>query len=336
MKAPTQDDVARAAGVSRTLVSRALRGSGRVSASNRARILTVAARLGYRPNEAAVSLASARSGVIGVILPDIRNPFYDAVSEGLRRAAAAAAQTTVFTISGQDHEAAIEQADHFMRLRATGLIMVAPSLGDAELRRLGDQIPLTLIGRAPAGGAIDSVRIDEERAAHLIVNAVADRGYRAIVTVAPHWSMLDPTGHERQLALIAGAKSRGLAWTQASADDSGSTLRSLVAPGTALIAHNDVLAIDVVAAVVGSGLRLGVDAAVASYDNTYLAARAEFSLTSIDQSPAELGHRAVSLLLGRVADRGLPARDELVEPHLVARTSLPPADPATDGQPERP
>ncbi|MDO4716954.1 MAG: LacI family DNA-binding transcriptional regulator [Propionibacteriaceae bacterium] len=322
MKAPTQDDVARAAGVSRTLVSRALRGSGRVSASNRARILAVAARLGYRPNEAAVSLASARSGVIGVILPNIRNPFYDAVSEGLRRAAAAASQTTVFTISGQDRGAALEQADHFMRLRATGLIMVAPNLGDAELCQLAEQTPLTLIGRAPAGGRVDSVRIDERRAAHIIMRALASRGYRKVVPVAPHWSMLDPTGHERQLALISEAEAHGFSWNQVTADGSGATLRSLVAPGTAMIVHNDILAIDVVAAVVASGLRLGSDVAVVSYDNTYLAARAEFSLTSIDQSPARLGSRAVELLLSRVADPHGPPRDELVEPRLEVRGSL--------------
>ena len=89
-----------------------------------------------------------------------------------------------------------------------------------------------------------------------------------------------------------------------------------------MIVHNDILAIDVAAAVVASGLRLGSDVAVVSYDNTYLAARAEFSLTSIDQSPARMGSRAVELLLARVADPDGSPQDELVEPRLEVRGSL--------------
>lgn len=322
MRVPTQDDVARAAGVSRTLVSRALRGSGRVSDRNRAHILAVAARLGYRPNEAAVSLASARSGIVGVILPNIRNPFFDAVSEGLRIAAATEAKTTMFTISGQEPAAALEQAEHFMRLRAAGLVMVTPSLADAELHDLGNQIPLVLVGRAPSGGSVDSVRINESHAARSIVQEVRRRGYRRMVPVAPHWATLDPTGHERQLALITEAERCGVDWVQVDHGDSDLLLRSLVTTETAMIVHNDLLAIDVVAAVVASGLRLGEDVGVVSYDNTYLAARSEFSLASIDQSPVVLGKRAIDLLLSRAADHSLPARDELIEPRLVVRASL--------------
>lgn len=296
-----------------------------MSAENRAHIEEVAHLLGYRPNDQAVALASSRSGVIGVVLPDIRNPFLDAVLGGMHAAAAEAEHTLMFTLSGQEETTARAQAERFLRSRVAGLIMVTPRLPAEDLRRLGDLVPLCLAGRAPVGGKVSTVRVDEEVAAELVVEALVARGFTAAIQITPRLDRLDPTGVQRASALARTAARKGLGWTHVEESDDepviGALLRETALP-VALVAHNDMLALDVIAAVAASGLRLGSDVVLVSYDNTYVAARAEFSLSSIDQSSEVLGRTAVNLVLDESRE---PGRDVLIRPELVVRSSLGPA-----------
>ena len=162
----TQQDVAAAAGVSRGLVSLALKGEGRMSAETRQRILDAASRLSYRTNTAAAELASRRSGRLAVIVPYLDNPFFDVVLRALRRRAADAGFVLAAFVS--DLTDRLEQAtvDDVLSLRPEGLILPGTSMSGEQLRELARRERLAVVERvAEALGdrVVDRLRVRRRR-----------------------------------------------------------------------------------------------------------------------------------------------------------------------------
>ena len=327
----TQADVANSAGVSRSLVSLALSGSPKVAAETREHILSVAAGLGYRANTAASALARRRSTTIGLVLPNLRNAFFEQVSRSLDDAAAQRGLTTFVTVGAEDQERLRRAIDSLLGVRVLGIILVSPWLTDGQLVALGEETPTCVVGRSTPGGRVDAVHIDERHAAEAIVSHLLARGVSSVGYVAPRLRD-DASRLVREQSLARAARRAGLTFTteEVSDDDAGAAIRRLLSsgpPGTALVAHNDMLAIDAVAVMRERG-RAGADrTALVSYDNTHLARRAEFSLTSLDQPVHHLAHDAVRLLTARAAalvrdPHALPApQDTNAAGHLVVRTS---------------
>ncbi|WP_146206017.1 LacI family DNA-binding transcriptional regulator, partial [Propionibacterium freudenreichii] len=181
---PTQRDVARAAGVSRGLVSLALSGSSLVADDTRERIVQVAHELGYTRNLGAASLASKRSPVVGVVLPDLRNPFFESVVDNLQHEADGLGLLPLVATSADDRSRETTVLQRFRELRAAGIVMVSPVEGPEAFTRIGSQLPLVLIGAALAGDGFDSVHVDEDAAAALIVEHLRGHGWRRIVAVS--------------------------------------------------------------------------------------------------------------------------------------------------------
>jgi LacI family transcriptional regulator len=148
--APTIRDVARAVGVSQSTVSRALSMPELVNPATGVRVEAAARELGYRPNRAARELSTGRTGNIGLIVPDISNPFFSSVVNGVQ-AAARAADHAVF-IADTDEEAAAE-TDLLRALSAQvdGTILCSPRLPDAELAEIGQGSTVVLTNRRAAG-----------------------------------------------------------------------------------------------------------------------------------------------------------------------------------------
>lgn len=294
----TQADVAREAGVSRGLVSLALSGSELVSAASRERIAAAARHLGYRADASAASLASGRSGMVGLVLPDLRNPFFDFLAQALQEAARERGLTVLISLAADDGGRAA--ADTLLGLRVEGLVLVSPALGEATIRALGRDVPVCVVGHADVGGCVDTVRLDEAAAAETVVEHLVGAGARRLVYLAP-LAEEDPNAFERGEALAGAARGAGLTLETVVDDSQGSSAlrRALWAAqgrGPAgVVAHNDVVALDALA-VLGRQDRW---VPLVSYDNTFLARREEFSLTSVEQPVSEMARDAVSLLCQR-------------------------------------
>lgn len=342
MPNPTQADVARAAGVSRGLVSLALNGSPLVAQATAEHIKQVASRMGYRVNAQAAALASRRSRVIALVLPHLMNPFFDSIAQSLQEAARERGYVLFTVLGGAD---AIEkELEEVLALRVEGLVFVSPALAADDLRNLGRAVPVCVIGRAGVGGQVDSVRVDEKAAAEKLLEHLRSQGVYAAVYIGPP-ATRDYNVTERQQCLTQAARQSGM--TLLSLED-GRELRaqleyvanqhltdgvSASAPaGTAklaqrklgepaqlpglastpagakigLVAHNDVVAIDVLAALRSLGLNLPL----ISYDNTYLAAREEFRLTSVAQPTAVMAEKTLQLLVTRAQGLGSEANDD--------------------------
>jgi DNA-binding LacI/PurR family transcriptional regulator len=325
-QAPTQTDVALAAGVSRGLVSMALADSPRVAEETKARIREAARRLGYVRNLGAASLASSRSPIVGVLLPDLRNPFFDDIVASLQIHAdqAGLVVLTATVASEPEREGAVFQ--RFRELRVAGVVLVTPAADGPSLRAYAEALPTVTIGTLPAGGRVDAVRVDEDRAAALVVNRAADVGARRLIHLSPHLYLADETQAKRQGAMARAAARRGLDFDLVeSADAAVARVRAAGPrpPGgfCAVAAHNDMVALDLIAALRRDGYTPGRDVAVLGFDNTFLAAVPGIDLTSVDQKPVELGRLAIDCLIERLNDATAPGAEIVIEPTLTVRSS---------------
>lgn len=321
----TQSDVARAAGVSRGLVSLALNGGGRMSEQTRQRILQAARDLDYQPNGAAAQLAARRSNRLVIVLPYLDNPFFDILVRHVRQEAARVGHSLVVLVS--DLEARLEESTiaDVLRMRPAGLILPGTRLGAEALERLGSRVPVCLLDRALPGHVVATAHMDESSAADQVVEHLAGLGPRRIVYLTPARILHERLVDDRGLACRAAAEARGLPFSSAACERGALPALEAALPDdeepAAIVAYNDLLAIDVAAALYQRGARLPL----ASYDNTSLAARPEFSLTSVDQDPAALARAAVGMLTGGGPAHGVAT----IAPSLVIRAST--ATFCTDG-----
>lgn len=319
----TQQDVAARAGVSRGLVSLALKGEGRMSDETRRRILDTARALDYHPNTAAAELATRRSHRLAVVLPYLDNPFFDRLLRRLRHHAGAAGHTLVVLVSDLEERLERTTVDEVLSLRPAGLILPGSSMSAGALLALSERIPLCVLDRTLDEPSIPTVRLDETDAARQIVDHLAGQDLlRRLVFFSPAPSMHESLLDERREACRDAAAEAGLDFAEVvRGDDLNATLTSLRADSAdpfGAVVYNDVLGIDLVAAVLASHLRPGADVAIVSYDNSPLASRPEVALTSVDQSPDRLAEAAVAAVL---APEDAPAAHVTVPATLVVRAS---------------
>ena len=322
---PTIRSVAARAGVSKSLVSLVLQGSPRVSEERRRAVLRAVEELGYRPDPAARSLAERRSRTVGVVLHDLRNPWFVDVLDGLRPVLRESGLRPVLGDARTEPELLRTLAD----LRVDGLLLVGsvPDPG-GDGAELVSRVPAVVVGaREPAPVGVDVVADDDEAGARLAVRHLLDLGHRRLGHVAGTGEV----GRLRRAACEAEAAAGGATCEVVQGDmdeESGyrAALRLLGGPRppSAVVAANDAAAVGVLSAAAEAGLRVPQDLSVVGYDNSALARLRPLSLTSVDGVAEEVGRRAAARLLERLAGGTGAGRTELVAPRLVVRGSTAP------------
>ena len=206
--AATIRDVASAAGVSQSTVSRALSMPELVNPATRARVLEAAGRLGYQPNRAARGLITGRTGNLGLIVPDLSNPFFSSVVKGVQ-AAARGADYSVF-IADTDEEASAEvELLRALTKQVDGIVLCSPRSPDDELARVGVDSSVVLMNRRIEGRP--SVTVDNADGMRQAVEHLSALGHERIAYVAgprTSWSNGERERGLHQSAEATGTRSR--------------------------------------------------------------------------------------------------------------------------------
>ncbi|MFD8235396.1 LacI family DNA-binding transcriptional regulator [Streptomyces sp. NPDC059696] len=331
MRPPTIRDVAERAGVSKSLVSLVLRGSDQVRPEKRDAVLRAAGELGYRPNAAARSLSERRTRTVGVLLNDLRNPWFVDLLDGLNSLLHAGGLRMLLADARLNRRTGQDPADPLLDLRVDGLVVVGTLPDPAALEDAAGRIPVVLAGsREPAPPGVDVVAGDDERGARLVTEHLIGLGHHRIAHIAGYGAV----GELRRRSFEATMRRHGLA-DEALVEPSDmteeggyrTTVRLLSRPDrpTAVFAVNDIAAIGALSAAGELGLRVPHELSVVGYDNTSIARLRHVWLTTVDNSSHEVGRRAARCLLERFEDAGLPGRVRLASPTLEIRGTTAPA-----------
>ncbi|MCX4862049.1 LacI family DNA-binding transcriptional regulator [Streptomyces canus] len=332
-------DVARHAQVSTTAVSKVLRNAYGASPEMRAKVRRAIDELGYRPHAGARGLRG-QTYTIGVMLPDIRNPFFPEILDGIT-GRLADTDYQVFLgpgCNGEKEEARVTEA--MIDRGMDGLILIAPISPRAHLERIASAVPTVVVGRHGHSPVYDTVTDDDVAGAFLIVRHLADLGHRRIAHIEHHET--DPTriaempNAQRADGYRQAMRSLGLAdeidivstsYTQQGGYEGAKELLTRPRRPTAVFAGADIVAMGVLEAFTEAGLSVPDDISVAGYDNTTFAAFGPISLTSVDQAGHEIGSNATRILLDRIADRQKKSVQVKLSPTLVPRrTTAPPPE----------
>jgi DNA-binding LacI/PurR family transcriptional regulator len=319
VRPPTLADVARLAGVVAMTASRALNQTGYVSDDVRNRVLKAAAKLEYRPNMLARQLKSRRLSAIGILLPDIANPFSAELVNGVKQVFDQAGFSTFIALSSRSVEQENASLRAFADHRVDGLIVATrgTKMGDAVLRKFARQgIPTVTIGRPVKIVGVDSVTADHWRGAFDVVNHLISLGHTRIgfigISPADRLSLRRYQGYAAALEqagisvipdYTVGPPEAPAFATQEDGFDGMMRLAKLKRPPTAIFARNDFAAIGALRAANKLGLRVPEDVAIAGFDNIPLAAFTTPPLTTVEQPIAEQGLIAASFLLDRIEKR---------------------------------
>lgn len=335
MSSPTILDVAARAGVSKSSVSRVLRGSPLVSQEARAAVLAAIEELGYRPNAAARTLARRQSHSIGVLVSDLHNPFFPMVLDGID-AVAEEHEYTSLIVRGKRRSQTEEHAlGRLLELQVDGIVAVTERLSRAALAEAARSTPLVTLTQTPRIPRVDTVVSDNREGAKLVIDHLVALGHASIAMIA---DAREHAGAERIEGYKAAMSRHRLAGqvrvTNAPPTERGGydATRELLADTgtmTAIFAGNDLCAFGVLDALTEHGVQVPADVSVVGYDNTPVAGFRTISLTTVEQFAAEIGSEAMRSVLARIKRRDRPARHIMVPPRLIERaTTGPPRDAA--------
>ncbi|WP_425826680.1 LacI family DNA-binding transcriptional regulator [Streptomyces fractus] len=331
---PTLADVAQRVGVSGKTVSRVLNEDGPVSEETRAKVLAAVEELGFRPNLMARNMrVGARDATVGLVVPEMGNPFFGTVAGGVESVVRDRGLTLLLGSSEESEERELALITAFLARRISGLLVV-PAAGSRHryLRREREGgLPLVFLDRPAAGLAADAVVSANEEGARTAVAHLIAHGHRRIAFIGDRPATLY-TRKMRQRGYRSALDAAGIPYDPTLAVSAHNpytaavTVRRLLdspSPPTAVFCGNNFASMGVVPALAESGRR---DVALVAFDDLPLAAAVEPGLTVVAQDPAALGHAAADRILARLDGDRSGARTITLPVRLVERGSgeLPP------------
>lgn len=326
-------DVAGRAGVSVATVSNVFNRPEIVARATRMRVERAIADLGYVRNESARQLRLGQSRTIGLIVPDITNPFFTDVTRGVEDVVSASGGMVIICNSDDDPDKESRYVTLLAEQRVQGVLLVPVSGSLAATARLRDRgIPVVLLDSTGAGEDISSVSVNDVAGGRMAVAHLVAAGHRRIAFLG--------AGHDAPQAVdrAAGARQAFRAAGRAPAD-----LRLMATSGlnvaggaraaqeilgqkprsrpTAVACVNDLLALGLLHELIRNGVQVPDDVAIVGYDDIGFAEAAAVPLSSVRQPRQHLGRRAAELLLDECAGNETGHDRVVFEPELVVRAS---------------
>lgn len=332
MAKPTMEDVARLAGVSRSLVSLVFQDAPNVSEARRLAVREAAAELGYRPNRLARNLARGRTMTIGVVIDDL-HPFFARALEGVEAHAESRGYHALIANAGRQSDRTVQALEQFSSLQVDGAIAVGARCEVSALIRATAEIPLVLVAYEAAASSVDTVNNDESAGAGMAVDHLIGLGHERIVHVNGGQGA---SSAGRSGGYSSAMKSHGLGslidviegdYTYEAGQKAAIVIANRAQRPTAVFAANDINALGLISEFNRLGIDVPNQISVIGYDDTAYGGWGSQGLTTVHQPVFEMGGAAARLLIERIEGERADASHEVLEPNLVTRSSTTAARP---------
>jgi LacI family transcriptional regulator len=314
-------------------VSRVINGSARVRPETRQRVEEAIAALGSGPNPLARGLTRPRTGTLGLLVPDLGDPFFTLILRGAEHVAQRAGYRVILCNTDGDVEREDAYLEDMVAHRVEGLFIAPVSdRSRSSLRRLAQyQVPFVLVDRSIPGIESDLVQGDSLGGARLLVEHLLSLGHRRIAHITE--SQAVSTARDRLQGYADALAGAGIPYdpelvvegAAANAEGGYQAARRLFSRGprpSAIFAVNNLAAVGAVRAVREQGWDIPGDAALVCFDDIELAAQLQPFLTVMAQPAETFGTLAAQLLLDRIAGRATERRRRVVLPaDLIVRAS---------------
>ena len=322
-------EVARRAQVSPMTASRVVNGASFVSPALRARVEAAIAETGYMPNTVARNLRSRRTDTIALLLPDMTNPFFTTLANGVETAARAAGISMILANSDERAEEEERLVKVILQHQVDGLLLVPADDGSTTVRLCRDHgVHAVIVDRRPVDSGTDVVRADAEGGAHDLGSLLAALGHRHMAVLTGPESVptaMDRVAGFRRAVVDDAGLPEPLVIHGAFRIESGREMATIAMQArprpSALFAANNFIAIGVLHALEELGLRVPEDVAIVGFDDLP-EAMVTFPFLTVAAQPAfELGREGVAMLLDRLASPDRPPREVVLPTRLVIRQS---------------
>jgi LacI family transcriptional regulator/LacI family repressor for deo operon, udp, cdd, tsx, nupC, and nupG len=324
----TIKDIAKAAGVSHTTVSRALKGNPAISPETRERIQILAQEMGYMPSAVAQSMRAQRTRTVGMVVTTIADPFVVQVVEGVERVAQEAGYSVFLCTSHDDPDREIDVVETLHHRRVDVIIVTSSRVGSLYTERLDQiQVPIVLINNQSEGQYLYSVAVDDMQGAQVAVEHLIGLGHRRIgyvgTTRRPRSSKRRLAGYRKALAQANIKLDEQLIPPPISKNDidrGEEALEHLLATdATAVFCYNDLIAIGLLVACQRRGIAVPQRLSVVGFDDIESARYVYPPLTTIHQPRLQLGQQAMGMALSLLNNEEV--QDQLLSCELVLRQS---------------
>jgi LacI family transcriptional regulator len=322
-------DVARLAGVATMTVSRVINGNAHVSEETRQRVFAAIAKLNYRPNTLARSLREQRSRQIGIIVPNIHDPFFAVCAQAVSIVAKEHAYSVNIAMSDEEPKAEYHDAIRMMQRNVEGLVVI-PSAGsityltDSEFSRL----PIVTLDRPLACGHFDSVVVKNAEGAELAVEHLIQHGHQRIAYIALSLELY--TMRERHSGYLRAMHKANLPaeiycrnFTQAELLETLEKILRRDNPVTAIFCGNNLTTRNALHGMAALGVKVPDQVALIGFDDFEIADLLDPAITVVSQPSSDMGRRGAQLLFSRITRKHeRRAAEQVVLPvELIVRDS---------------
>lgn len=324
-------EVSELAGVSLATVSRVMNGSSNVSDKTRKKVEDAMNKLGYRPNSIAQSLASSRSNSVGVLIPELKGPFFGFLMAGVEKQLRAANKHVIFTAGHSEEETEKDGIEFLLSRNCDALILHVEAVSDEYLVEISkSKVPIVIINRF-----IDEIKdlciyLDNKVGGYLAAKSVIDKGHTQIAYISgPSWKN---DSNDRLFGHKAALEDAGLEFDEELLyvgdfmQESGSLgISDLVhrnKPFTALVCANDETACGAMAMARKLNMDLPNDLSIVGFDNILYASYLYPTLTTLNYPVFSMAKMAVNIILKEVYQQSNVEIQNQFLPKLVERNSV--------------
>lgn len=325
MAAPTVRTISRLAGVSPSTVSRALKGDPRISEKTRVAVTTIATEHGYTPNAMARGLVTRTSGVVGIILGNMKNPFYAELFEALhQRLVEIGKYPMLLHVGGETLDS--EGIKPIHQYQMDGCIIAAARLSSRAAETCtSNRLPMVMINRVTRAHSC-TVSCDNYAGGVLAGELLISGGHRRIAFISGRADT--STSEDRESGLRRALRKGGLELAGTAGGDYtyeggfAAAKQLMAAKPDAIFAANDIMALGAIDAISEHGLRVPDDISVMGFDDIRQSNWRHYQLTTIAQPVEAMITRALALLSERMENPGLAGENISIEGELRLRKSV--------------